>query len=163
MAAQLFFLYSQTRMRAETEGGEPEEDFFYAGSNLYAHAVADQIMEEGDEGEDDYGPMLDDESRQALDDLYESFGGFVKVDDEDFAKEMDAATVAFLKGKGFDISSLAGAKAAQKFLETAGPEDAFVTEGPVDNEMDTFMGRMRLEAMLKCVKARIDQMIGGKK
>jgi len=25
------------------------------------------------------------------------------------------------------------------------------------------MGKMRLEAMLKCVKARIDQMIGGKK
>ena len=68
-----------------------------------------------------------------------------------------------LKGKGFDISSLAGAKAAQKFLENAGPEDAFVTEGPVDNEMDEFMGKMRLEAMLKCVKARIDQMIGGKK
>jgi hypothetical protein len=46
MAVQMFFLYSQTRMRAETEGGEPEEDFFYAGSNLYAHAVAEQIMEE---------------------------------------------------------------------------------------------------------------------
>jgi len=29
--------------------------------------------------------------------------------------------------------------------------------------MDAFMGKMRLEAMLKCVKARIDQMIGGKK
>ena len=26
-----------------------------------------------------------------------------------------------------------------------------------------FTGKMRLEAMLKCVKARIDQMIGGKK
>ena len=65
--------------------------------------------------------------------------------------------------EGIDISSLAGAKAAQKFLENAGPEDAFVTEGPVDNEMDEFMGKMRLEAMLKCVKARIDQMIGGKK
>ena len=163
MAAQMFFLYSQTRMRAETDGGESEEDFFYAGSNLYAHAVADQIMEEGDEGEDDYGPMLDDESRQALDDLYDSFGDLVNEDDEDFAKGMDEATDAFLKDKGFDITNLAGAKAAQKFLENAGPEDAFVTEGPVDNEMDAFMGKMRLEAMLKCVKARIDQMIGGKK
>lgn len=85
------------------------------------------------------------------------------MDDEDFAVEMDAATETFLKDKGFDISSLAGAKAAQKFLENAGPEDAFVTEGPVDNVMDEFMGKMRLETMLKCVKARIDQMIGGKK
>ena len=163
MAAQMFFLYSQTRMRAETDGGESEEDFFYAGSNLYAHAVADQIMEEDNEGEDDYGPILDDESRQALDDLYDSFGDLVNEDDEDFAKGMDEATDAFLKDKGFDITNLAGAKAAQKFLENAGPEDAFVTEGPVDNEMDAFMGKMRLEAMLKCVKARIDQMIGGKK
>lgn len=53
MAAQLLFFYAQTRSKAETEGGEPEEDFFYAGSNLYAHAVVDQVKEENEEHDDD--------------------------------------------------------------------------------------------------------------
>lgn len=157
MAAQMLFLYAQTRSRAETEGGEPEEDFFYAGSNLYAHAVVDQVTEENEEYDDD------DSSEEELDSVWEAFGD--APDDAaggDFDDDMDEATEFFLKEKGFDISTLAGAKAAQKFLEEAGPEDAFITEGPVDNEMDNFMGRMRLQAMLRCVHARIRKMIGEK-
>ena len=169
MAAQMFFLYSQTRMKAEIEGGKPDEDLFYAGSNLYAHAVVDQIEEEKDDDEDDeddeYDPLTDYQAKEALNEFWNAFGEYMAGGgpDDEFMRDMDASTEAFLKEKGFDITTLVGAKAAQRFLEKAGPEDAFVTEGPVDNEMDEAMGRMRLDAMLRCVKARIQKMISGEK
>lgn len=171
MAAQLFFLYSQTRLKAEVVGGKPDEDLFYAGSNLYAHAVVDQLEDEEDEYDDeeeddeDFDPLTDYQAEEALDEFWNAFGEYMAGGgaDDDFMRDMDASTEAFLKEKGFDITTLAGAKAAQQFLENAGPEDAFVTEGPVDNEMDEAMGRMRLSAMLGCVKARIQKMISGEK
>ena len=151
MAGQMLFLYAESRLKAETEGGKPDEDFFYAGANLYSHAVADQIHEEDED---------DDEDDDVDFDAWEAFQEYLKsAAGKTFDEEMDESTEAFLREKGYDISTLAGAKAAQKFLENAGPEDAFWTEGPVDNEMDEYMGRMRIGAMLECVKARIEKMI----
>ena len=46
------------------------------------------------------------------------------------------------------------------WLEKAQPEDAFVTEGPIDNEVDRHMGKARLDSMLKIVKARIKKIEG---
>ena len=159
MAAQLFFLYAQERIMAESEGREPDEDYFYAANNLLTHAMIAQIADD-DEDEEEYDPDLDDGTGEELDSVWEAFGD--APDDAaggSFDDDMDQATEFFLKEKGFDISTLAGAKAAQKFLEEAGPEDAFLTEGLVDHEMDSFMGRMRLQAMLRCVHARIRKMI----
>jgi len=65
VAARLFFLYSHTRMHAEILGGEPEEDFYYAASNLYAHAMADQ--EQGKYS-------LDNNDVSALFDQFEEYG-----------------------------------------------------------------------------------------
>ena len=61
MAAQMLFLYAQDRMRAETSGGKPDEDYFYAGYNLYSHAAVaqmaydedDEYYEDDDDDEDD--------------------------------------------------------------------------------------------------------------
>ena len=162
MAAQLLFMYAQTRTRAKMEGGKADEDLFYAGSNLYGHAVADQLADENAQGDDDSIPDTDGE--EIIGDFYQHFNEYMDRDaGSDFLEGMDEAAEAFLKEKGFDIATLAGAKAAQKFLENAGPEDAFYTEGPVDNEMDAWVGRMRLAAMLRCVKARIEKMINGRK
>ncbi len=160
MAAQMLFFYAQTRSRAETEGGEPEEDFFYAGSNLYAHAVVDQVTEENESDDEDD----DSDPEGELDAFFGHLGDYIASGaDDDFMKEFDEMTVRFLADKGFDIKTLAGAKAAQKFLEEADLEDAFVTEGPVEDEVDKHMARMRLDSMLACVKARIQKMIEGKK
>ena len=161
MAAQLFFLYSHSRMKAETEGGTPDEDLYYAGSNLYTHAAVEQIAEKR-AAEDE--PILEPDVVEAINELHPSFGALMATGAGDkFLEEMDESTLVFLKEKGYDITSLAGAKAAQKFLENAGPEDAFYTEGPVDNEMDRRIGEMRIQAMLRCVKLRIEKMIGGMK
>ena len=79
--------------------------------------------------------------------------------DDEFLEGMDQVMEYTMKEKGFDINTLSGAKAAQKFLENARVEDAFITEGPIDNAVDWHMGEARLDAMLKCVKARIQKMI----
>ena len=78
---------------------------------------------------------------------------------DEFLEGMDQVMEYTMKEKGFDINTLSGAKAAQKFLENARVEDAFITEGPIDNAVDWHMGEARLDAMLKCVKARIQKMI----
>jgi len=164
MAAQLLFMYAQTRTKAKMEGGRPDEDLFYAGSNLYGHAVADQLADENAQGDDGPDSVFDTEMEEAVVDFCKHYDEFLDSDNgKDFLESMDEVTESFLKEKGFDIHSLAGAKAAQKFLENAGPEDAFYTDGPVDNEMDEWMGRLRLAAMLRCVKARIEKMINGRK
>ena len=60
LAAQMFFLYSSARILAEADGTEPEEDFYYAGANLYAHAAADQWEEEHNPGgNDDVSRLFD--------------------------------------------------------------------------------------------------------
>lgn len=166
MAAQMFFLYSQERMRAEVEGREPDEEFFYAGSNLYAHAVVSQIAdanadEEDDEADDDDYIFPQDMDMNELAKYAEAFSERVKSGDldDEFLEGVDQVTEYTLKEKGFDINTLSGAKAAQKFLENARVEDAFITEGPIDNAVDWHMGEARLDAMLKCVKARIQKMI----
>ncbi|MBO5567587.1 MAG: hypothetical protein J6A79_01385, partial [Clostridia bacterium] len=166
MAAQMFFLYSQERMRAEVEGREPDEEFFYAGSNLYAHAVVSQIAdanadEEDDEADDDDYVFPQDMDMNELAKYAEGFSERVKYGDldDEFLEGMDQVTEYTMKEKGFDINTLSGAKAAQKFLENARVEDAFITEGPIDNAVDWHMGEARLDAMLKCVKDRIQKMI----
>ena len=166
MAAQMFFLYSQERMRAEVEGREPDEEFFYAGSNLYAHAVVSQIAdanadEEDDEADDDDYVFPQDMDMNELAKYAEAFSERVKSGDldDEFLEGMDQVMEYTMKEKGFDINTLSGAKAAQKFLENARVEDAFITEGPIDNAVDWHMGEARLDAMLKCVKARIQKMI----
>lgn len=46
------------------------------------------------------------------------------------------------------------------WLEKAQPSDAFVTEGPIDNSIDWHMGKVRLDSMLKIVKAQIKKIEG---
>ena len=47
------------------------------------------------------------------------------------------------------------------WLEKAQPSDAFVTEGPIDNEVDWHIGEARLDSTLKIVKARIKKILEG--
>jgi len=58
MAATMFFLYAAERQSAEHEDRDPDEDFFYAGLNLYKHAVVEQISAEDDD--DDFEDLDDD-------------------------------------------------------------------------------------------------------
>ena len=51
MASHLFFLYAAERQRAERVGKDPDEDFYYAGNNLYKFAVVAQIQAEDEEDE----------------------------------------------------------------------------------------------------------------
>ena len=51
VGAHLFFLYAAERQRAERTGKVPDEDFYYAGNNLYKFAVVAQIEDEDDEDE----------------------------------------------------------------------------------------------------------------
>ena len=51
MVSHLFFLYAAERHRVERTGEEPNEDFFYAGNNIYKQAIVAQIMAEDDEEE----------------------------------------------------------------------------------------------------------------
>lgn len=165
MAAQMLFLYSQERMKAETEGGEPDEDFFYAGSNLYAHAVVDQMSDENDnedadEDDSDY-VFSQDMDMDTMATFAEAFSEHIRhaEPDDEFMQGMDQVTEITMKEKGFDINTLAGAKAAQSWLENAKVEDAFLTEGPIENAVDWHMGEARLDAMQKCIKIRIQKMI----
>ena len=76
------------------------------------------------------------------------------VDDE-FVNDLGETTDQFLMAKGFDLSTLTGLKAAQKWLEEVKVEDAFRSEGPMDS-IDRHLGQARLAAMLKIVKKRIE-------
>ena len=55
MASQLLFLYVQSRLDTSIHGGEPEEDYFYAGAHFYAMGAALQLLDEAmhDEGYDE--------------------------------------------------------------------------------------------------------------
>jgi len=57
------------------------------------------------------------------------------------------------------LSNLAGLKKAQAWLENAKVEDAFYSEGPIENAIDWHVGEARIAAMLKVVKARIEKRI----
>ena len=170
MAAQLLFLYSQDRIKAETQGGKTEEDFFYAGAHLYAHAAIDQLSEEDDD-DDDEDEYNDDDYIFPQNIDMDELASYVQMMnehmknasmDDEFMVAMDEVTVREMAEKGFDINTLTGCKAAQAWLEKARVEDAFATEGPIDNAVDWHVGEGRLNAMLRCVKARIDRMISGK-
>ena len=77
--------------------------------------------------------------------------------DDQFVAELGEATDQFLTEKGFDLSNLAGLKKAQAWLENAKVEDAFYSEGPIENAIDWHVGEARIAAMLKVVKARIEK------
>ena len=57
MASQLLFLYAESRLDAALHGGEPDEDYFYAGEHFYAMGAAlqlyDEAMHDGGYDEDD--------------------------------------------------------------------------------------------------------------
>ena len=59
MAATMFFLYAAERQSAEHEDRDPDEDFFYAGLNLYKYAVVEQISAEDDD-DDDFEDLEED-------------------------------------------------------------------------------------------------------
>ena len=97
---------------------------------------------------------------EELEKAAEVFSKYVKNLDADALSDMEESTEWFLKDKGFYISTLSGCKAAQAWLEKAQPNDAFVTEGPIDNSIDWHMGKARLDSMLKIVKAQIKKIEG---
>ena len=70
---------------------------------------------------------------------------------------MEQGAENFLKEKGFDITP-EGCKAALEWLEHARPQDAFYSEGPIDNATDWHVGEARLDAMMKIVRGRIKGM-----
>ncbi len=64
MASILLFLYAAERQQAENEERKPDEDYYYAGQNMYKHAVVEQLSAEDDEdwGEEDWDEAdLDDD------------------------------------------------------------------------------------------------------
>ena len=155
VAAHLMFLYAQERQIAEQEGRKPNEDFFYAGSNLYNFAAVEQKMDEDDDAED----WDEDDGEESLELMARLFSEHIQnadVDDQ-FVAELGEAADQFLTEKGFDLNSLAGLKAAQAWLENAKVEDAFYSEGPIENAIDWHVGEARIAAMLKVVKARIEK------
>ena len=158
VAAHLFFLYAQERHEAEQEGRKVDEDYYYAASNLFEYAAVHQIAEESD-----VNILPEDETMETFSSYAEALNEYIRnatVDDE-LLKSFEDPTEQFLKEKGFDLSTLAGLKAAQVWLEKAQPADAFVTEGPIDNAVDWHMGEARLDGMLKIVKAKIQRFIEG--
>ncbi len=56
MASILLFLYTAERQQAENEERKPDEDYYYAGSYMYKHAVVEQLSAEDDDdwNEDDW-------------------------------------------------------------------------------------------------------------
>ena len=158
IAAHLFFLYAQERQEAEREGRRIDEDYYYAASNLFNYAAIHQIAEESD-----VNLLPEEETTEEFNKYAEALNEYIKsatVDDE-LLKSFEEPTEQFLKEKGFDLSTLAGLKAAQVWLEKAQPADAYVTEGPIDNAVDWHMGEARLDGMLKIVKAKINRLIEG--
>lgn len=68
---------------------------------------------------------------------------------------------AFLRNRGFDISTPAGCKAAEQWLSSARVEDAFWEDNkPVTNAADWYLGEARLEGMMKIVRSRIGKYFG---
>lgn len=49
MASILLFLYTAERQQAENEERKPDEDYYYAGSYMYKHAVVEQLSAEDDD------------------------------------------------------------------------------------------------------------------
>ena len=148
MAAQLLFLYAHDRTIAETGGRKPDEDFFYAGSFLYEHAVFDQL----DEEEEDYSASeLDEETAKTIRKQIKS----LSVDDKRML-EMDMVTRADMLREGFDLDTLSGCRGAQKWLKNAIAEldDTDGEGGPSDRNLDL----LRYEMMLWCVEARIQKL-----
>ena len=159
VAAHLFFLYAQERQKAEQEGRKVNEDYYYAACNLFECAAIYQIAEESD-----LNVLPEEETTEMMANYAEALNEYIRnaAADDELLKTFEEPTEQFLKEKGFDLSTLAGLKAAQVWLEKARPEDAFATEGPIDNEVDWHMGEARLDGMLKIVKARIQKLIEGK-
>ena len=159
MAAKLFFMYSLNRVSAEVNGEKPNEDLFYAAANMYGDAVAEEMSRYNDDDEDWDEEDEDDENPlELMARLFSEHIQNAEADDE-FVQDLGEITDHFLTEKGFNLSTLSGLKAAQKWLEEAKVEDAFWTEGPIDNAIDWHIGEARIAAMLKVVKKRIEDYI----
>lgn len=80
---------------------------------------------------------------------------------DDMMEALDHASKALFKFKGFDIDTEDGLKGAAEWLKTATWTDAFFSESaPEDypeelNEIDKFIGSMRLGLMHDLVKRKL--------
>jgi hypothetical protein len=122
----------------------------------------DDMLDDFDQAEedDDYEDDWDvDDGEEPLELMARLFSEHIQNADADdqFVAELGEATDQFLTEKGFDLSNLAGLKKAQAWLENAKVEDAFYSEGPIENAIDWHVGEARIAAMLKVVKARIEK------
>lgn len=155
LSARLLFIYGEER------GKKGSEDYFDAAMYLYRKAV--ELQEEIDDEDfaSDEEDWEDEEGENPLEIMARLFSEHIRQADADdeFVAGLGEATDQFLAEKGFDLPTLAGLKAAQAWLEKAKVEEAFWSEGPIENAIDQHMGEARIAAMLKIVKARIEKRI----
>ena len=160
LAGHLMFIYGELRLEAETKGEEVNEEYFYAAMSCFRGATALQEIVEGREDREEE-EIWEEDGDYSPESMGKPFVDYIKkadVDDE-YVAAIGESTEAFLREKGFDITTLAGCKAAQKWLESAKPKDAFWTEGEITDPMDQYMGEARIADMLKFVKDRIEKKV----
>ena len=90
-----------------------------------------------------------------LDKAAERLSSWIKAIPTDDPLLRKIAAEEFFRSKGYDISTLAGCKAALIWLETAQVSDAFWEGGAIDNATDWYIGEARLEALSKALQARL--------